>query len=116
MLFPQSSIDNHFNYVDRHPVAEAYRYFFTAPGSDSVVPHDRPTWDLTSVLCAVRPDEGYFKLSKPGRITVASNGATRFEALEGGLHRFLVLADNQKARTLEAMVMLASQPPVRKQP
>jgi hypothetical protein len=32
-------------------------------------------------------------------------------ASEDGSHRYLILSDAQKSRTLEAMVMLVSQPP-----
>jgi inosine-uridine nucleoside N-ribohydrolase len=115
MLFPQSSIDREFNYVDHHPIAETYRY--TAPDYRKAskhpdAPHDHATFDLTAVLVAVRPDEGYFSLSQPGRISVLSDGSSRFEAVEGGPHRYLILTDGQKARTLQTMIMLTSQPPV----
>ena len=29
------------------------------------MPYDRPTWDLTSVLYAVRPEGGYFGVCRP---------------------------------------------------
>jgi inosine-uridine nucleoside N-ribohydrolase len=108
MLFPAKSIEEDFTYVQNHPIAESYRYY---TNGDTKWPHDHATFDLTSVLYAARPDRGYFSLSKPGKITVLSNGGAKFEEIEGGLHRYLILEDNQRARTLEAMVMLASQPP-----
>jgi purine nucleosidase len=115
MLFPQSSIDRYFGYVVHHPIAETYNYvapYYRKASEQPDAPHDHATFDLTSVLYAARPDDGYFSISKPGKITVLPNGGTRFEAAPDGPHRYLILTDAQKARTLEAMVMLASQPPV----
>jgi inosine-uridine nucleoside N-ribohydrolase len=109
MLFPAKSIENDFSYVRNHPIADSYRYFQVG---DIKWPHDHATFDLTSVLYAARPDSNYFLLSKPGRITVLPGGSSKFEEMEGGTHRCLILEDSQRARTLEAMVMLTSQPPV----
>jgi inosine-uridine nucleoside N-ribohydrolase len=102
--FPAERIEHDFAYVQDHPVAEAYRSYMK-------MPYDRPTWDLTAVLYAVRPDERYFALSPPGTITVLPDGSSRFEPSAAGNHRYLVLPDEQRARTLEAMILLASQPP-----
>ena len=74
-------------------------------------PHNRPSWDLTSVLYAVRPNDGYFDLSPPGRVHVASDGATSFEPEDEGPHRYLILPREQQIRVREALVQLASQPP-----
>jgi|SRR5579862_1679890 len=115
MLFPQSSIDRYFGYVVHHPIAETYNYvapYYRKASEHPDAPHDHATFDLTSVLYAARPNDGYFSISEPGKITVLPNGGTRFEAAPDGPHRYLILTDAQKARTLEAMVMLASQPPV----
>jgi hypothetical protein len=74
-------------------------------------PHERPTWDLTSALYAVRPNRGYFSLSSPGRVTVEEDGFTRFTPAPEGRDRFLILNELQIARVKEALVELASQPP-----
>ena len=76
-------------------------------------PHNRPTWDLTSVLYAVLGDRGYFDLSSPGKVTVEADGFTRFAESAQGSHRYLVLRPDQKPRVLEALVQLSSQPPQR---
>jgi inosine-uridine nucleoside N-ribohydrolase len=102
--FPAQRIEHDFTYVPNHPVAEAYRSYMK-------MPYDRPTWDLTAVLYAVRPDENYFALSPPGTITVLPDGSSRFEASANGNHRYLIIKDEQRARTLEAMILLASEPP-----
>lgn len=102
--YPASSIEQDYGYAAHHPLAEAYRLFLPPP-------HCRPTWDLTSVLHAVLPQAGYFVESAPGRVTVEDDGYTRFREEPGGRHRILKLPPERAARTLEALVLLASQPP-----
>src|ERR1035437_5670967 len=102
--YPAVSIERDFGYVPHHPAAEAY-CLYNPP------PHERPTWDLTSVLCAVRPDRGYFGLSSPGRVTVEEDGFMRFTPAPEGRDRFLTLTDVQAARVKDALVELVSQPP-----
>jgi inosine-uridine nucleoside N-ribohydrolase len=109
MLYPGYSIDHDYSYVAHHPIADTYRTY--AEETRSKWPHDHPTYDLTAVLYAARPDRGYFSLSKPGKITVLADGGSRFDEADGGTHRYLILTDEQKARALEAMVLLASEPP-----
>ncbi|WP_238388960.1 nucleoside hydrolase [Roseimaritima ulvae] len=102
--YPHQSILQDYQYVDHHPLAEAYTVY-------NPPPHNRPTWDLTSVLHAVRPDRGYFDLSPPGRVSIADDGLTTFEPSADGRDRYLVIHDHQKGRTIEALVQLSSQPP-----
>jgi hypothetical protein len=102
--YPAQSIENDYGYAQHHPLKEGY-YLYKPP------PHNRPTWDLTSVLFAVRPDRGYFDLSVPGRVIIEDDGFTRFEAVKDGRDRFLKLDELQIVRVREALVQLASQPP-----
>lgn len=104
MRYPAASIERDYRYAENHPVADAYRAY-------QKMPYDRPTWDLTAALYAVRPDRGYFSLSPPGQISADAQGRTHFAASPGGKHRYLTLDQNQRVRTLEALVQLASQPP-----
>lgn len=106
ILYPAVSIENDFRSVEHHPIVDAYRAY-------KKMPYDRPTWDLTSVLYAVRPARGYFSLSPRGDIRVDAQGLTRFSPSENGKHRFLIVDEMQRARTLEALVGLASEPPAR---
>ncbi|MBI1246333.1 nucleoside hydrolase [bacterium] len=106
LKYPHTSIEQDFNYVEHHPVAEAYELYIPPP-------HDRPTWDLTSVLYALRPDHNYFDVSQPGTVTVLEDGYTTFEPNENGRDRYLILRDDQKARATEALMLLSSQPPER---
>lgn len=103
--YPATSIERDYRYVKHHPLPEAY-IIYEPP------PHNRPTWDLTSVLYAVHPDRGYFDLSKPGDVTVEDDGFTKFNESPNGKSRYLILRDDaQKARAVEALVQLSSQPP-----
>ncbi|MEX2303383.1 MAG: nucleoside hydrolase [Bryobacterales bacterium] len=104
VLYPAASIENDFGYVEHHPVADAYRAY-------KKMPYDRPSWDLTSVLYAVRPERGYFNRSPRGTIQVDAGGLTRFTPNEKGRHRFLILTEEQRVRVKEALVQLASEPP-----
>jgi inosine-uridine nucleoside N-ribohydrolase len=103
LLFPARSIEHDFSWVRDHPVVDAYRNYMP-------MPYDRPTWDLTAALYAVRPEAGYFSLSPPGTVRVDDKGNTLFRASAEGKHRYLILDQAGKARTLEALILLASQP------
>jgi purine nucleosidase len=109
ITYPASSIERDYKYVAHHPLAEAYCLFMPPP-------HNRPTWDLTSVLQAVLPDHGYFTLSEPGRVMVADNGETKFVKEANGPHRYLIADREQEVRVREALVQLASQPPTKCNP
>ena len=102
--FPASSIERDFGYVKHHPLKQAYELY-------QKMPYDRETWDLTSVLYAVRPDHGYFGLSPAGRIRVDEKDVTQFDVTEGGRQRFLTVNAEQIARVREALIQLSSQPP-----
>jgi inosine-uridine nucleoside N-ribohydrolase len=102
--FPADVIERDFAYVAHHPLAEAYR-LHTPP------PQGRPSWDLTSVLYAIRPNGRYFDLSPSGRVYVANDGTTSFKPAQAGTHRYLIVKTQQQIRVREALTLLASQPP-----
>jgi inosine-uridine nucleoside N-ribohydrolase len=103
LKFPATSIEREFAWAQDHPVVDAYRNY-------QKMPYDRQTWDLTSVLYGVRPEGKYFNLSAPGKVTVDEKGQTSFAEAAGGRHRYLILDPSQKARTLEALILLSTQP------
>lgn len=103
LLFPARVIEHDFSWVRDHPVVDAYRNYMP-------MPYDRPSWDLTAALYAVRPDAGYFSLSPAGTVRVDDKGNTLFTASAEGKHRYLILDQAGRARTLEALILLASQP------
>lgn len=102
--YPAESILKDYQYVEHHPLSESY-ILYEPP------PHNRPTWDLTSVLYAVYPDRGYFGVSPSGIVDFTDDGKTKFEAASAGKHHYLTLTDAQKIRVIEALVQLSSQPP-----
>ncbi|HEX5445265.1 MAG TPA: nucleoside hydrolase, partial [Pirellulales bacterium] len=91
VLFPGASIETDFDYGTHHPLAEAYRAY-------GKMPYDRPTWDLTSVLYAVRPERGYFGVSEAGLVEVDDQGVTSFRRQSGGAHHYLTLNAPQAER------------------
>lgn len=102
--FPAASIQADFDYSPHHPIADAYRLYDT-------MPYDRETWDLTSVLFAVRPDYQYFGLSDAGTIRVDDADVTQFTFHKDGRHRYLTITPEQGSRIRETLAHLASQPP-----
>jgi len=104
LTYPHKSILRDYRYVEHHPLPEAYTLYIPPP-------HNRPTWDLTSVLHAVRPEHEYFDVSAPGAVHVADDGLTTFKESAGGRDRYLILREDQKGRAQEALVQLSSQPP-----
>lgn len=104
--YPSVSIEHDYEYAAHHPLKEAY-VLYEPP------PHNRPTWDLTSVLYAVLPNRDYFSVSAKGTVTVDDKGFTTFVPDETGRHQYLLVSPEQKIRVTEALVQLSSQPPHR---
>ncbi|MEM9478144.1 MAG: nucleoside hydrolase [Verrucomicrobiota bacterium] len=117
--FPRESIHHDLDYIAHHPVKEAY---LLHSGPD----HDRPTWDLTSVLHSVFPERGFFQLSPPGRVSVNEVGATLFKPAQGSADlpkkidklppsakrdRYLMMNSLQTARVQEALRQFVVAPP-----
>ena len=102
--YPAISIENDFNYLDRHPIPESYQAYIPTP-------HERPTWDLTSVLLATRGERNYFGISESGTVTVLEDGETIFKADSGGNHFYLTISDSDVRRVRELMAALVSEPP-----
>ena len=100
--YPAARIDRDFRYEPDHPLADAYRAY-------QKMPYDEPLWDPTAALYAVSPDAGYFDLSPEGRVSVDPKGVTTFSP-GAGHHRILKANAEQRARIVEAIAALASQP------
>ena len=107
--YPAASVERDYRYAARHPLPEAYQLY-------EPTPHERPTWDLTAALHAVRPGRGYFGLSEPGHVTVADDGVTTFAPDPAGSHRYLMLPAGAGDRVAATFAALCSQPPVRRPP
>lgn len=103
-LFPASSIEKDFAWTPDHPIVDAYRAY-------KPMPYDAPTWDMTPVLYAARPQEGYFKLSEPGTL-----GVTKFTPSADGKHRQLSIDPSQRDRIVKIYTEIASAKPVPRPP
>jgi len=103
--YPASSIEKDFSYTEHHPIVDAYKAF-------KPMPYDAPTLDMAAVLYGVRPQEGYFKVSESGKLTVAGDGSVKFAPGADGKHRMLSADPAQKERILKAYTELASAKPV----
>ena len=103
---PGASMQGDYGYVEHHPLKDAYHFY---RGLDN----SQPTFDLNSVLYAVRPNRGYYDLSPPGTVTVLDDGQTTFAPSEGGKHRYMIVSPEQAAMVREAFVQFCSEPPKR---
>ena len=107
VVYPASSILKDYGYVADHPLAESYREYMK-------MPYDRPMWDPTATLFAVRASS--FSLSPRGTITVDDAGRTHFTANAKGQHQYLTATPEQAKAALAAIIELASRPPDRLMP
>ncbi len=103
ILFPHEAIAGGFPYAVNHPVAEAYRIFL--PKLD-----DRPAWDPTAVLEAVRPGR-YFELSPAGRVSLGPKNITVFDKDPQGRHRYLIVNPDRVAEIRQLLADLVTEPP-----
>ena len=103
--YPGSSIESDFSWAKSHPIVDAYRAFKT-------MPYDAHVRGMAAALYAVHPDDGYFKLSEPGTITVLEDGRTKFTPAAGGKHRYLIPDPAQKDKVVKTYTEMASAKPV----
>jgi len=103
--YPGASIEKDFTWAPSHPIVDAYRAFKT-------MPYDAPAPGLAAALYATHPDDGYFKLSEPGTITVLDDGQTKFTPGAGGKHRYLITDPAQKDKVIQLYTQLVSAKPV----
>jgi inosine-uridine nucleoside N-ribohydrolase len=95
--YPNKSIEEDFPDRNKNPLCISYSKW-------GVMPYDRPTWDLTSVLVAAEPEKEYFRFSPMGKITIDEKGNSTFSPDEGGMHRFLILDDTKKEIIMTSLV------------
>jgi len=102
--YPAASIEKDFAWAPVHPVVDAYR-------AAKPMPYDAPAAALAAVLYAVHPEDGYFKLSDPGTITVLEDGRTQFTPGAEGKHRHLIVDPAMKEKILGVYTAMVSAPP-----
>jgi inosine-uridine nucleoside N-ribohydrolase len=109
VLFPAYAVDRDFAYVASHPVQESYQLYRPTP-------HERPCFDLTSVVQAVWPERNYFELSQAGHVEVLPDGFTKFIAAKakGARDRYLLVDRTQALRMRELLAALVTEAPALK--
>lgn len=70
---------------------------------------NRPSWDQTAMLFAVRGESGLFRVSEPGTVEVQDAGITRFVPTPGGRHHYLKKAatDQEIADVINRLMTIA---------
>ncbi len=113
--YPYSSITSDYNWVDRHPVREAYEYKNLTWHRQVPPYYDMKSWDLTSVMWAVEQDSPRFKISEAGLVTVGEDGRTAFRPGEGNgqrqdyvLDRSNEYSEQERQAIIDEMVDLVS--------
>jgi hypothetical protein len=102
--YPGSSIEADFSWSPAHPVADAYRAF-------KPMPYDAAAPGLAAALYAAQSEDGFFKLSEPGTISVSDDGRTKFTPGAAGKHRYLIVDPTQKDRITKAYTDLIAAKP-----
>jgi len=104
ICYPHQAIDTRFNPED--PAARAYREWEKgspeAPDYPKMSRHDRPCWDLTSVLYVFEPE--LFDISESGTAAVDERGVTYFTPSKNGKHRYLKLKKDSTAGIVNRLV------------
>ncbi|MBN2163046.1 MAG: nucleoside hydrolase [Pontiellaceae bacterium] len=82
--YPHESVTGEMDHGGFNPLRMAYDLYCG-------LEHDRPLWDLTSLLYAVFPDADWFDVSEPGVVGVTARGHTTFRPHPAGRHHYLIL-------------------------
>jgi len=104
-LFPGQCIGKDFSYVPVHPIVEACRAY-------RAMPYDAPACALAAMLYAVRPGDGYFTASKPGTVSLGSDGRTSFNESAGGKHSYLTAVAAKHDEAIQRFTAMVSAEPV----
>ncbi|MFI4912832.1 MAG: nucleoside hydrolase [Sedimentisphaeraceae bacterium JB056] len=104
IMYTAEAIYNDYGWAVDHPVVEAYKMYLE-------MPYDRQTWDLTSVLCAVRDPLEYFDLSERGKVTVDNRGVTSFTPQKDGRDRYLIVRPERVGHIQQIMRQMCAYEP-----
>jgi hypothetical protein len=107
LLYPAASIEKDFAWSPDNPAVDAYRAY-------RPMPYDAPTWDMTPVLYAVRPDKGLFDLSPPGTFNVLDDGSAKFTPSPQGTHRYLIVDPAQREPIIRIYTEIVSAKPMQR--
>ncbi len=114
ICFPHDSVDTDMYRVKGgNPVADAYNLYAARAGKNTNGRHDRPSWDMTSVLVVAEPSS--FDLSEPGVVSVDEKGRTSFTQKASGKHRYILVPNERDIKNIiERMEDLCSYNPTQK--
>ncbi len=104
VLFPGEVISKDLAYTESHPLRIAYESY-------QKMPYNRPTWDLTAVLCVAEGNKEYFSESAYGIISIDSLGGSTFTASDEGFHRYLIADSSQRLKMQARFANLIRQRP-----
>lgn len=92
--------------TDKSPVAWAYRYNLKT--YDKTPQLNRPSWDQTAVLCAVRDANKYFYVNGPGKFTVDRDGFNTWTPDINSGHYFIThkYPYNRTAQVIEDLMLV----------
>jgi inosine-uridine nucleoside N-ribohydrolase len=115
ILYPLDSVENDFDYITPHVVAESYLNHDFPWHQDNGEFYDMRTWDLISVMAAVEDPDPYFVVSEPGTVVLDDEGVTSFASDPSGLHRSLgrhsQMTEAEKQIVVDRMIELVSAAP-----
>ncbi len=103
ITFPYRTYTNGFKDPGKNPVVSSALAYLKKP-------EDRAAWDPTAVLYAIRPDEDYFRLSEPGRVSLGEKSTTVFQPDPQGLCRYLILNPEKTGTVRQLLVDLVTEP------
>ncbi len=99
LRFPQTELEKYFE--KDSPVLDAYTRFAKIR-SKKTGRHNRPLWDLTSLLYVIAPE--YFELSEKGVISLDKAGVTYFTPKKDGKHHYLKIRKGEENKILERLI------------
>lgn len=108
LRFPQSALDEKTR--PDNPVNEAYKLYAEMVNGGKSDRHDRPSWDLTSVLFVFEPE--LFGVSETGNVSFDDAGRTKFSPSEGGKSAYLKIPEGRAEKILEKLANAAAYEPL----
>ncbi len=114
IMYPYSAIKSELSWDGNHPIRKSYELYDLQWHQDAPPYYNMRSWDLTSIIHAIEPQNNYFLTSQQGTVTVAGDGRTTFKTGSGQhyvLDRGRQYSAQQRQRVVDRMVELVSMQP-----
>ncbi|MBR7106499.1 MAG: hypothetical protein IKC88_05890 [Opitutales bacterium] len=98
--YPQVALDKYMS--EKNPIRLAYENYVYYVNRMKSRRHDRPTWDLTSVLYVFSPE--LWELSEPVKVEVDEKGLVSFATDMSSKCRYLKIPQNGKQKIIDELV------------